>query len=364
MPEDTAVIFSVATYGEGEPTDNAVQFMEFIRGDDVNFSKGDKLDGLKYVIFALGNRTYEQFCAVGRHLDEALTKHGATRIHTVGEGDDDKSMEDDYLEWKDGMFEALAAKMGWEEGAGADSDDFRVEEVESMTATDEKVFNGELSQRMLSGTRGVYDAKNPYIAPLKASRELFKAGERNCVHGEFDLGESGIRYQAGDHLGLWPINPDDEVTRWLKLLGIQDKKETVIKVTSLDPALAKVPFPTPCTYDALFRHYIDISALASRQALSSFANYAPSEQAKSTLLRLSDKRVYHTEVAEKCLKLSEVLMMAAGDDYNANPHSLQPTVWKIPFDRVISTVPRLQPRYYCVFSFCPSQRRSHAKFDM
>ena len=332
MPEDTAIIWVVATYGEGEPTDNAVPLMDFLKAEDTTFSEGDRVEGLKYVIFALGNRTYEQFCAVGHHLDEALSKRGGKRIGKLGEGDDDKSMEEDYLEWKDGMFEALSKEMGWEEGAGADSADFEVTESSDLTVSDPKVFTGELSQRMLAGTRGVYDAKNPFISPLKTSRELFTGGDRNCVHAEFDIADSGIRYQSGDHVGVWPINPDDQVLRWLKLLGLENKKDTVIQIKSLDPALAKVPFPTPCTYDAI----------------GTFAQFAPNDQAKAALQRLgSDKAAYQKDVGEKCLKLAEVLTMAAGDDPHQDPHTFAPTVWQIPFDRVVSGIPRLQPRYYC-----------------
>lgn len=57
VPADCAVVFVMATYGEGEPTDNAVAFMELLDEDEPEFSNGSSLDGLKYVVFGLGNRT-------------------------------------------------------------------------------------------------------------------------------------------------------------------------------------------------------------------------------------------------------------------------------------------------------------------
>lgn len=51
VPEDSLVVFCMATYGEGEPTDNAVQLMEFIKEDSVEFSKGSTLENLRYVVF-------------------------------------------------------------------------------------------------------------------------------------------------------------------------------------------------------------------------------------------------------------------------------------------------------------------------
>lgn len=141
LPEDCVAFFVMATYGEGEPTDNAVQLMQNIEDDSFEFSNGShRLDGLKYVVFSLGNRTYEHYNFIGRNVDAALTKMGAQRIGERGEGDDDKSMEEDYLEWKDGMWEAFATALGVEEGQGADSADFAVSELDSHPP--EKVYLG------------------------------------------------------------------------------------------------------------------------------------------------------------------------------------------------------------------------------
>lgn len=259
-------------------------------------------------------------------------------------------MEEDYLAWKDPMWECVQKQLGWEEGAGGDVDDFEVTEVGS-DIDPSKVFLGELSQRALTGTRGVYDAKNPYPAPLLSSRELFQDGDRNCIFAEFNIADSGIRYQTGDHVGIWPLNPDAEVARFLRILGLSEKADQAIDVKSLDPALAKVPFPVPTTYDTVFRHYLDICSTASRQTVGSLAKFAPTEQARATLERLgSDKELYHSEVAEKCLKLSEVLILAAGDSLHSDPATTNYTQWSIPFDRIISGVSRLQPRYYSISS--------------
>lgn len=55
VPEDSLVVFCVATYGEGEPTDNAVGLMDFLK-DEPQFSKGGNLDNLHYVVFARKSR--------------------------------------------------------------------------------------------------------------------------------------------------------------------------------------------------------------------------------------------------------------------------------------------------------------------
>ena len=351
VPEDCAAIFVMATYGEGEPTDNAVNFTQNIFDDSFEFSNGShRLEGLKYVIFGLGNKTYEHYNAISRKMDAALTASGAQRIGERGEGDDDRSMEEDYLEWKDGMWEALAQELGVEEGQGGDSPDFAVTELQSHAP--EKVYHGELSARALTKTKGIHDAKNPYPAPIAVARELFAVdGERNCVHIELNIEGSGIAYQHGDHVGVWPANAELEVDRLLCVLGLYTKKDTVIGIESLDPALAKVPFPVPSTYAAVLRHYIDISAVVGRQILGVLSKFAPSPDAEAFLKNLStNKEEYSKVVANGCLKLGEVMQLAAKNDLHAKPTPENTSAWSIPFDIIVSSIPRLQPRYYSISS--------------
>lgn len=45
-----------------------------------------------------------------------------------------------------------------------------------------------------------YDAKNPFLAQIKVNRELHKRGDRSCLHIEFDISDSKMRYEAGKSL--------------------------------------------------------------------------------------------------------------------------------------------------------------------
>lgn len=358
VPNDKVVFFVVATYGEGEPTDNAQPMMEFLMDENVEFSQGgNTLENLNYVVFGLGNRTYQYYNEIARKIDKRLSDLGAKRIGERGEGDDDKSMEEDYLGWKDTMWDSFSKTLGVEEGGAGDVADFAVTEINTHPA--DKVFHGELSARALVATAsgnntplGSYDSKNPYPSPVLSSNELFAVGgDRNCVHIEFDITGSGMTYQHGDHVGVWPINPDIEVERMLAVFGLQsqERRNAVVTIESLDPALAKVPFPVPATYDAIFRHYLDISSVASRQTLAFLARYAPTPEAAEKLTRWGTvKEAYAAEIDGPCLKLAEVLQAAVGDNQTQPFDST--TVWPIPFDRLVSVVPRLQPRYYSISS--------------
>ena len=168
---------------------------------------------------------------------------------------------------------------------------------------------------------------------------------------ELSIEDAGIHYQHGDHVGVWPTNPEVEVQRLLYSLGLWEKRSAVINIVSLDPMLAKVPFPVPTTYETVARHYIDISAVAGRQTLGILSKFAPTESSKERMVALAtDKGHYHDVVAAGCLRLGQVLQFVTGHDINTHPSSGNTTAWDIPFEVIVSCIPRLQPRYYSISS--------------
>ena len=62
--EEKLLVVIAATYGEGEPTDDAMQFTKWIQSGEV---EPDSLDRLHFAVFGLGDRSYEKFCSMG-HL--------------------------------------------------------------------------------------------------------------------------------------------------------------------------------------------------------------------------------------------------------------------------------------------------------
>ncbi len=109
LANEKFVVFLMATFGEGEPTDNAVQFYEWITSND---RQPNTLPSTTYSVFALGNRQYEHFCAIGHKTDKRMEDLGGKRLLEIGEGDDDGSLDDDYSAWKSKFWEATHAHFG------------------------------------------------------------------------------------------------------------------------------------------------------------------------------------------------------------------------------------------------------------
>ncbi|KAI2465695.1 NADPH-cytochrome P450 reductase [Annulohypoxylon bovei var. microspora] len=344
IPSDKVVMFVLATYGEGEPTDNAVDFYEFITGEDPSFSQSSEtpLENLNFVAFGLGNNTYEHYNSMVRNVNKALEKLGGSRIGEAGEGDDGAgTMEEDFLAWKDPMWAALAEKMGLEEREAVYEPIFGITEREGLTKDSPEVYLGEPNKMHLEGSaKGPFNAHNPYIAPIAESKELFSVKDRNCLHLEVDISGSNLTYQTGDHIAIWPTNAGHEVDLLLGILGLEDKKDTVISVKALEPT-AKVPFPTPTTYDAIIRYHLEIGAPVSRQFLGTLAAFAPDEATKAEMTKLgNDKDYFQDKVSKNHYNIARTLNLVSSGQKWTN----------VPFSAFIEGLTKLQPRYYSISS--------------
>jgi NADPH-ferrihemoprotein reductase len=80
--KDAVALFCVATYGEGEPTDNAQDFYENVKNKTDTDMDWD-LKGLDFGVFGLGNKTYEHFNAMATFMDQGFEKFGGNRIIEV-----------------------------------------------------------------------------------------------------------------------------------------------------------------------------------------------------------------------------------------------------------------------------------------
>lgn len=345
VPSDKIVMFVLATYGEGEPTDNAVEFYEFITSENPDFSSGETekpLKNLHYVAFGLGNNTYEHYNAMVRNVDKALQRLGANRIGEAGEGDDGAgTMEEDFLAWKEPMWEAVAKKMGLQEREAIYEPIFGIVERDDLTRDSPEVYLGEPNKMHLDGEpKGPFNAHNPYIAPIQKSYELFNSKDRNCLHMEIDISGSNLTYQTGDHIAIWPTNAGQEVDRFLNIFDLADKRHTVISVKPLEPT-AKVPFPTPTTYDAIVRYHMEICAPVSRQFVATLAAFAPDDESRAELTKLgNDKDYFHSKVTTQYLNIARLLEIVSKGKKWSN----------VPFSALIEGITKLQPRYYSISS--------------
>lgn len=180
----TNLLIVVSTHGEGEPPDNALSFHEFLHG-----RRAPKLEDLRFSVLALGDSSYEFFCQTGKEFDQRLEELGGKRISP--RVDCDLDYDEPAAEWLEGVLKGLN-----EAGGGS-----------AAPAPAAASQTGESS----------YSRTNPFRAEVLENLNLNGRGSnKETRHVELSLEGSGLTYEPGDSLGVYPENDPELVELLLK----------------------------------------------------------------------------------------------------------------------------------------------------
>ncbi|MBV8875855.1 MAG: NADPH-dependent assimilatory sulfite reductase flavoprotein subunit [Metakosakonia sp.] len=194
IANEKLLVVVASTQGEGEPPEEAVALHKFL------FSKkAPKLDGTAFAVLGLGDTSYEFFCQAGKDFDSKLAELGAERL--LDRVDADVEFQAAAAEWRARVVEVLKARVPKETPAQA-----------AVTAT------GAVNEVFSSP----YTKEEPLTATLSVNQKITgRDSEKDVRHIEIDLGDSGLRYQPGDALGVWYQNDPALVKELVELLWLK-----------------------------------------------------------------------------------------------------------------------------------------------
>ena len=234
LPAASKAVIISSTWGDGEPPDNAVNFWNWIKAD-----AAPRLENLNFAVLGLGDKNYSDFCGASKKFDERLAALGAKRLAPRGECDVD--YEGPAKSWIDGLWDKLGSANG-----------------------------APVSGAPKTNGATAYGKSNPFPAKLLKNVLLNKPGSGKEVrHYEIALNGSGLTYEAGDALGVVPVNCPELVDDVIAALKAKPDENVKFgdNIMSLREALT---------------HHFDVSK-PSQELLAAVAKAAPQSELAALL---------------------------------------------------------------------------------
>lgn len=320
------LLIVVSTHGEGDPPDNALTFHEFLHG-----KRAPKLEDLNFSVLSLGDSSYEFFCETGKQFDARLEELGGTRLYP--RFDCDLDYDEPASEWLTGVISSLGEAKG---GVPVLTQGAAAQTVEST-----------------------YSRTNPFRAEVLDNLNLNGRGSnKETRHLELSLEGSGLSFEPGDSLGIYPENdpelvdllleelkwnPEESVTinKQGEVLSLKDALKTYYEITTLTkPLLEKI---AKLTVNSGFQEFLNDSEkvksyLEGHDLLDVVREFGPvnsSPQEFVSILRKMPARLY-----------------SIASSLNANPDEVHLTIGAVRYNAFgrdrkgvcsIYTAERLQP---------------------
>lgn len=363
LQETERAIFLMATYGEGEPTDNAIAFTKWMKNTEKELP-ADFLSKLKYCVFGLGNKQYEHYNLMGKSTNTCLEALGATRMFKYGEGDDDATLEEDFDNWRSQLWPALTAafhpdaavveevssrtRLGSLDASSKIKLDFKAVKTEqkSITGTAAAATWGTANNHNIhASTRHFFTAPR---ADIVVNRELRSTAEKSAAeagstrHIELNLKGVNLHYQTADNLAIIPENSKANVAALAKSQGYDlDFTFAIQKAANNDDEEEfKHSFPSPCTVRDALTLYYDIQGPVKQALLKHLLPYVVDAQQLAWL----------TDILHKDNRAALKALSEEGGKSLVDLLANELSSCKIPLSDILHIVPFIQPRYYTISS--------------
>lgn len=280
LPTDAPVIICTTSY-EGQPTDNAREFIQSLRG----LNPDDKpMEGVRYIIMGAGHRDWsETFHRIPLLVDKRLAELGGERLLELSLADAGDDIIGDFEKFKTRLWEHFGTSEDAKDASHAAADKPSIKVLPATANSATNAFTEMTTATVVSQS---------VLAP--AQGEL---PETRYIRVRLPEGQT---YRAGDYLNILPKNPASTVDRVLKHFRLDANA-----IISFDKAMPFIGANIPVRAADLFGSYVELSLPVAKRILPQLASMCsdPKDRAKIEALDAD----YTHSVTEKKLSLLELL---------------------------------------------------------
>ncbi len=202
FPESPLVVLICATTGDGDAPEEALPLFHFLHS-----VQAPSLTEIRYAVLALGNRAYPQFCQAGKNFDNRLHALGAQRILPRAEADSD------YQVTADNWISQLLPEL-----------------LNLTPPADEERLSRFTHNTVVQIDSQPHQRDKPQSAVLRrAVRLTAPESEKHVCQIVLDIRGTGLQYQTGDALGVYPENSPELVSELLGLLWFDGTERVMLK---------------------------------------------------------------------------------------------------------------------------------------
>ncbi|KAJ7579319.1 fatty acid hydroxylase [Mycena floridula] len=309
LPTDGPIVIVTASF-EGQPADNAGQFVDWLTS-----LKGNELKGTRFAVFGCGNSDWVQtYQRIPKLCDEVLEKRGGARLLPFVGGDVSQgNFFGLFDKFEADLWTTLAKEYAVKASSSEADTGFQVTSVDSGT---------ERSSKLRQDDAG--------LGTVVENKVLTAPGHPTKIHIEFQLPE-GQTYRAGDYLAILPRNPVRDIRRVLSFFALEEDHHVI--VSSVGPT--SLPVGQPVTLFEILRGYVELSQPATARDIGILLDATTDDSVRSALENL--KSNYESEVLAKRLSVLDIL-----EKY--------PTGIKVTLTTFLRMMPSMRVRQYSISS--------------
>lgn len=204
----------ISTQGDGDPPDDSMGFVEFLSG-----RRAPQLPELRYAVLGLGDSSYPEFCGIAKTLDARFAELGAQRLQTMGTADLD--IETVSEPWRESAVTHAREQAGNDLAPSGDTLNGRAIGGSGTGAT--------VTPLHPVPRTAAYSRNHPFQAELLLNQPIVGRGSvKDIRHIELSLEGSGLHYEPGDALGIWPKQDPALVHAVLQATGLKGEEAVTL----------------------------------------------------------------------------------------------------------------------------------------